>query len=227
MKAKANFKNTGKLFQKMLDEYQITTYRLGKMTGTDPTKFIKIVNGETAPSFSTLADIKEVIPSLNINFLITGQLPIRHAEETFYTTDTSFIDVPFVPVKAYATFAESGQSATINDLTTIKILKDAVSNVKKPIVIEVAGDSMSERINDGDRILMEEMDPSEWEYLSNGTFVFVYRSYVVVKRLKESIFSTGGIFKLYSDNPKFTMMEVRVDDVRHLYKVHAIVYSKI
>lgn len=105
--------------------------------------------------------------------------------------------------------------------------KEAVSFLKKPVVIEVSGNSMSPQLVDGARVIATEISHADWLYQSGGVFAVVYRDFFVIKRIRENELLTKQYLTLHSDNPLGGSVSVPAQDLRGLWKVHGIVYAPV
>lgn len=59
----------------LLEELNITAYRISKSTGKGVRKYQAMLNGETKPSFETFIEIISVFPEINEKYIFRGEEP--------------------------------------------------------------------------------------------------------------------------------------------------------
>lgn len=138
-----------------------------------------------------------------------------------------WIDVPFVPLHARATFAESFLDTNVKEIEIVRIQKRPGINYNKARVFEVDGDSMEPTLVSGEQVLCEVIDPSNWRF-TTGVVVVAFGNMVVIKRIKDNDLINGKLV-LWSDNEqggKITLSK-DTDEIRRMYKVKYTVYKPI
>ncbi|WP_270487856.1 helix-turn-helix domain-containing protein [Butyricimonas synergistica] len=138
-----------------------------------------------------------------------------------------WIDVPFVPLHARATFAESFLDTNVKEIEIVRIQKRPGINYNKARVFEVDGDSMEPTLVSGEQVLCEVIDPSNWRF-TTGVVVVAFGNMVVIKRIKDNDLTNGKLV-LWSDNEqggKITLSK-DTDEIRRMYKVKYTVYKPI
>lgn len=168
-----------------------------------------------------------IIDKLNVNpiWFETGEgemLKSNFTQSDVRNVDTqtmNWIQIPFIPVHARATFAETFETE-IHELSTLTIPRLPGINYENGKVFEVDGDSMDPTLITGEQVFCEYVDPADWKYITGPVVVAFGNNLIVVKRIKENNLSNGEL-TLWSDNEmggKFTL-HTEQDQIRRMYKV--------
>ena len=176
-----------------------------------------------------------IIDKLNVNpiWFETGEgemLKSNFTQSDVRNVDTqtmNWIQIPFIPVHARATFAETFETE-IHELSTLTIPRLPGINYENGKVFEVDGDSMDPTLSTGEQVFCEYVDPADWKYITGPVVVAFGNNLIVVKRIKENNLSNGEL-TLWSDNEmggKFTL-HTEQDQIRRMYKVRYTVYKPI
>ena len=176
-----------------------------------------------------------IIDKLNVNpiWFETGEgemLKSNFTQSEVRNVDTqtmNWIQIPFIPVHARATFAETFETE-IHELSTLTIPRLPGINYENGKVFEVDGDSMDPTLITGEQVFCEYVDPADWKYITGPVVVAFGNNLIVVKRIKENNLSNGEL-TLWSDNEmggKFTL-HTEQDQIRRMYKVRYTVYKPI
>ena len=176
-----------------------------------------------------------IIDKLNVNpiWFETGEgemLKSNFTQSDVRNVDTqtmNWIQIPFIPVHARATFAETFETE-IHELSTLTIPRLPGINYENGKVFEVDGDSMDPTLITGEQVFCEYVDPADWKYTTGPVVVAFGNNMIVVKRIKENNLSNGEL-TLWSDNEmggKFTL-HTEQDQIRRMYKVRYTVYKPI
>ena len=181
----------------------------------------------------TIEKILHTYTDLNKVWLLTGegemlksnlnQSDVRNVE----TQNMNWIQIPFIPVHARATFAETFETE-VRELSTLTIPRLPGINYKNGKVFEVDGDSMDPTLITGEQVFCEYVDPADWKYTTGPVVVAFGNNMIVVKRIKENNLVNGEL-TLWSDNEmggKFTL-HTEQDQIRRMYKVRYTVYKPI
>ena len=155
-----------------------------------------------------------IIDKLNVNpiWFETGEgemLKSNFTQSDVRNVDTqtmNWIQIPFIPVHARATFAETFETE-IHELSTLTIPRLPGINYENGKVFEVDGDSMDPTLITGEQVFCEYVDPADWKYITGPVVVAFGNNLIVVKRIKENNLSNGEL-TLWSDNEmggKFTL----------------------
>lgn len=217
--------------KQIFDALGITIYQIAKELGENPSKFYNILNGRAKPSYDTIMSLLACYPQISADFLIRGTLPVLNSPEAnarLMPVDDDMREIPFVPVKFYATFVES-YSDTLNptDMASFRVRKPLMKSYKNPVVLEISGSSMSPQLTDGAKVLAVPVGENDWEYQSGGVYAVMYRDYFVVKRIRDNELLTRKYLTLHSDNPNGGNVTVPLSDIRGLWKIVAIVEAPV
>ncbi len=176
-----------------------------------------------------------IIDKLNINpiWFETGKGEMLKSNFTqsdvrnVNTQTMNWIQIPFIPVHARATFAETFETE-IHELSSITIPRLPGINYENGKVFEVDGDSMDPTLITGEQVFCEYVDPADWKYITGPVVIAFGNNLIVVKRIKENNLANGEL-TLWSDNEmggKLTL-HTEQDQIRRMYKVRYTVYKPI
>ena len=176
-----------------------------------------------------------IIDKLNINpiWFETGKgemLKSNFTQSDVRNVDTqtmNWIQIPFIPVHARTTFAETFETE-IHELSSITIPRLPGINYENGKVFEVDGDSMDPTLITGEQVFCEYVDPADWKYITGPVVIAFGNNLIVVKRIKENNLANGEL-TLWSDNEmggKLTL-HTEQDQIRRMYKVRYTVYKPI
>lgn len=157
-------------------------------------------------------------------FTLSGNVSNVHPVEV---ENSNWIEVPFVPLHARASFAETYFDSNVNEVETIKIRKRPGIKYEKAKIFEVDGDSMEPTLVSGEQVLCEIIDPANWKF-TTGVVVVAFGNMVVIKRIKDNELSNGKLV-LWSDNElggKITLSN-ETEEIRRIYKVKYSIYKPI
>ena len=217
--------------KQVFDALGITIYQIAKELGENPSKFYNILNGRAKPSYDTIMSLLACYPQISADYLIRGIMPVLTSPEAnarLMNQSDETMEVPFVPVKFYATFVESyadGYAAT--DAEMFRVRKAVAKGHKETVVLEISGNSMSPQLAHGAKVLAVPVSENNWEYQSGGVFAVMYRDYFVVKRIRDNELITRKYLTLHSDNPNGGNVTVPLQDIRGLWKIVAIVEAPV
>ncbi|MCY1522128.1 hypothetical protein D9M68_569730 [compost metagenome] len=160
--------------------------------------------------------------------LINGNDPkmLNISNATIVTDDPQTIDLPLITVTARASF---NYDTFVDDRTTVetaRVYKTRIKGLRKPILLDIDGDSMSPQLNPGTRVLASEVDSSDWQYIT-GVVAVSFKNQFVVKRIKENISIETNNITLYSDNEKGGFFIVSMSDINAIWKITEIVKAKV
>lgn len=157
-------------------------------------------------------------------FILSGNVSNVHPVEV---ENSDWIEVPFVPLHARASFAETYFDSNVNEVETIKIRKRPGIKYEKAKIFEVDGDSMEPTLVSGEQVLCEIIDPANWKF-TTGVVVVAFGNMVVIKRIKDNELANGKLV-LWSDNElggKITLSN-ETEEIRRMYKVKYSIYKPI
>lgn len=169
----------------------------------------------------------------NANFIFTGEGTLFQPEpgmqaKYFNGEGANFGTLPFVPVRAVATFVSNYASDWQHEPeTTWPVIADIALKFKNGIVIEISGDSMADQIRSGSKVIAVPVPIGDWVYQSGGVYAVIYRDYFVVKRIRDNQLLRQNYLELHSDNPKGGTMSVAAADIRGMWKVVKIIDADV
>ncbi|WP_460936243.1 LexA family transcriptional regulator [Spirosoma humi] len=217
--------------KQVFDALGITIYQIAKELGENPSKFYNILNGRAKPSYDTIMSLLACYPQISADYLIRGITPILNAPQAnarIMPSDDDTIEVPFVPVKFYASFVETfSDGISTNDIESFRVRKPIMKGHKNGVVLEISGSSMSPQLTHGAKVLAIPVSENNWEYQSGGVYAVMYRDYFVVKRIRDNELLTRKYLTLHSDNPNGGNVTVPLQDIRALWKIVAIVEAPV
>ncbi len=231
LKKSANSVTIQDRLKQVFDALGITIYQISKELGENPSKFYNILNGRAKPSYDTIMSLLACYPQISADFLIRGIMPVLNSPEAnarLMPVHDDTVEVPFVPVKFYATFVESfGDSVRSTDAEVFRVRKPLMKSHKNAVVLEISGNSMSPQLAHGAKVLAIPVGENNWEYQSGGVYAVMYRDYFVVKRIRDNELLTRKYLTLHSDNPNGGNVTVPLQDIRGLWKIVAIVEAPV
>ena len=219
--------------KQVFDALGMTIYQISKDLGENPSKFYNILSGRAKPSYDTIMSLLACYPQIRADFLLRGIHPVLadgtdSSNSKFVVTDENLIEVPFVPIKFYASFVETyTEGFRKMDMDTYRVRSSSVRSNKPAVVIEISGNSMTPQLGNGAKVLAEQVDQSNWEYQSGGIYAVMYRDYFVVKRIRDNELMTKKYLTLHSDNPLGGSVTVGHKDLRGIWKIISIVDSPV
>ena len=217
--------------RQLFDKLGLTIYQIAKDTNENPSKFYNILNGRAKPSYDTILTLLDKYPQISADYIFRGIKPILTVEKPFelaIVPESDMVEIPFVPVRFYASFIESvSEGLRANDLGAFRVEKALAATYPTAIVIEIAGNSMSPQLVSGAKVMAVPVDEGNWVYQSGGVFAVMYRNYLVIKRIRENNLLTQQQLTLYSDHPNGGSVTISGSDLRGLWKVVRIVEAPV
>lgn len=218
----------------VFDALNLSIYQVAKDLGENSSKFYNILSGRAKPSYDTVMSLLGQYPQIRADFLLRGTLPVLTTEPETVTNgqlvlaDDDIIELPFVPIKFYASFIENiTEGVQPHAMETYRVRKPVERMPRQPVVIEISGNSMSPQLVNGAKVMAVEVDSTDWEYQSGGVYAVIYRDYFVVKRIKENELLTRKVLTLHSDHPNGGTVTVALGDLRGIWKVVSIVEAPV
>jgi transcriptional regulator with XRE-family HTH domain len=144
--------------------------------------------------------------------------------------DINVRDVPVLPIRARATFAESYADDSYKYEPEEMLAVVGIPDTKEfsdPLIVEIDGDSMDPTLKYGALYLATPVPRDDWQYMASDVYCFVYRSSFVVKRVKDNTLLKEGLLTLHSDNPNGGTITIRGQDIRAVWRVRWGVYVPI
>lgn len=225
----------------LLNNKKCTPYRVWKDTGVTQQLLSKYLSGKVAPSSNNLQKLAQYF-EVSTDWLLTGLGDMRPdtADQGLVLAEKfannvkevdvqrmKWISIPFIPVHARASFAESFET-NVHETESVLIPRIPGINYENGRIFEVDGDSMEPTLITGERVFCEYVDPADWKYITGPVVVAFGNNMVVVKRIKENNLVKGEL-TLTSDNEiggKITLASEQ-DQIRLIYKVKYTVYKPI
>ena len=217
--------------KQVFDALGITIYQIAKELGENPSKFYNILNGRAKPSYDTIMSLLACYPQISADYLIRGNLPVLNSPEAnanMVSADEATVEIPFVPVRFYATFVESfADGGNALETEPFRVRKPVVKGHKNAVILEISGNSMSPQLAHGAKVLAVPVSESDWQYQSGGVYAVMYRDYFVVKRVRDNELITRNYLTLHSDNPNGGNVTVPLQDMRGMWKIVTIVEAPV
>ncbi|WP_337045435.1 S24 family peptidase [Emticicia sp. 17c] len=145
-----------------------------------------------------------------------------------YTRELKHIELPYISVKARATFVNSlNEDIPVVFDTYSVLITDENEDMSDQIVFAIDGDSMEPFYTKGMLVRAKKVPPSDWIYISSGVYIVHYaKVFLVVKRVKTNELQSTGFLRLHSDN-EITggSIEVAGKDIHNIWKIVWIVGS--
>jgi transcriptional regulator with XRE-family HTH domain len=157
-------------------------------------------------------------------------------KEAEILTNMHCVEVPIVPVYAYASFLHGHDDTEYMDsLPTMSVILDRKYGKDGFLIFEVKGNSMDDGTNrsllDGDKILVKELDSDYFRTKlkdDSNFFVIIHRTDgIVVKQIVEHKIEEG-LIRCHSINPspQYHDFEIDLREVSRIFRVAAIVGRK-
>lgn len=217
--------------KQVFDALGITIYQIAKELGENPSKFYNILNGRAKPSYDTIMSLLACYPQISADYLIRGIMPVLKSPEAnarLMSADEDTMEIPFIPVKFYASFVESfADGISTADAELFRVRKSVTKGHKQAVVLEISGNSMSPQLAHGAKVLAVPVSENNWEYQSGGVYAVMYRDYFVVKRIRDNELLTRKYLMLHSDNPNGGNVTVPLQDIRGIWKIVSIVEAPV
>lgn len=216
--------------KKIIEALNLTTYQIAKILDENSSKFYNIMNGKTKPSYDTILKIIEKYPEISSDYLFKGVGPIiiESKKEGALLENLEYLEIPFLPIKFYASFIENvNQSLTFDNFEKYSVLKSSLKNKKTPVVIEIQGNSMSPLLQNGNKVIATQISYEDWSYITGGVYAIVYRDFFVVKRIKDNDILNKNQLILYSDNVKNGNITIPVGEIKAIWKVTNIIDAQV
>ena len=188
--------------------------------------FSRIWHDGGLPKAETLKRIKE-LKGCSIDWLLTGEgepFPVQVVEPAHDTLGNPVNADDFVYVPRYAIEAAAGYGCLVNNeepLFTLAFRKDWINSMISPevrglSVISVKGDSMEGVLNDGDTILVQQMN----HIRRDGLYLLRINDNLLVKRLQ---LMPGNVVNVISANDAYPAFQIQLgamgEDVQIIGKV--------
>lgn len=205
---------------------------IGKLLGySNESSFSQVLNGKV----NIPNDLIDRIANLNedIKNFITESRKIKTFNENpktnakIVSNDPQTIELPLITVSARASFDYEVFNDNHNTIyETADVYKIRIKGLKKPILIDIDGDSMGPQLKANTRVLADEVDCSDWQYITGVVAVF-FKKQFVIKRIRENNSIETNTITLYSDNEIGGVFTVAMKDITAIWKIIEIVKAKV
>ena len=167
---------------------------------------------------------------VDVLYLLTGEkapsgsLSVREAAPAYRISTP---DVEYVYVPRYDVQASAGSGAVVNDESIVDslafkrdwIVRALGLDPARLALINVAGDSMTPTISDGDLILL---DTRPMTHRAEGIYVISHDNALLVKRLRVRL---NGDVEIISDNPRYGSETITGEQLTRLRIVGRVVWQ--
>ena len=181
-------------------------------------KIYNIVGGRGKPGYETIQQILTAYPRLNANWLLKGQKPILHESSAIIEGTGSVSSEVKLPLYE-AGNGYSGQQESYS----LPVLADQEANYSSAVVVRLTDNSMLPKYPVGMRLLAKPVPAAEWDYINSMLVMVLYRSTLVVRRIKENDLISKSYLTLYADSDEAGYVLVRRDDIKSIWQVVDIV----
>jgi len=167
--------------------------------------------------------------NLNKEWWETGDGEMFLSDQTnanLVSNNPQTIELPLISISARASFDYEVFNDNNGATETAPVYTTRINGLKKPVLIDVDGDSMGPQLKAGTRVLADEVDCSDWQYITGVVAVF-FKKQFVVKRIKENHSIQTNTITLHSDNETGGVFTVAMNDIIAIWKVIKIVDSNI
>lgn len=197
----------------------ISQYENGKIS-VRPAKLKKI-----ADLFKVSEDW--LLTGMDAEGVTANEPPALYGMELFDFSE--YVDLPFVPVPARATFVEMvahlGKQSHFDSYRLYNPTKEV--KTKPSYVIEVNGDSMEPQLRHGAKVLAIEVPKGDWCYQTGKVYAVAFDNQFVIKRISDNALTLNNTLKLVSDNPKGGSLIVTGEQLRGMWRIIKVIDSGV
>ncbi|MCZ2480052.1 XRE family transcriptional regulator [Aquirufa nivalisilvae] len=237
-----NNKTVGERIAELLIQNGLSRYQLSKMTGLSEPGIGKIILKNSKPNRSTIIKIADAL-KVNSDWLLTGEGSMKSIavagangvlskkQEVKQVDSSKFMEVPYVSAIAQAGFMNGHFYNHLEELDTMLLPQEFEKG--NYIVVEIVGESMNDgtdkSINDGDKLLLKEVEmPLNGHGLNfrQNIFVIVSHEGIVCKQITKHDVEKG-IITLHSWNSSYEDYQLNLSSVQKLFYVKKIVERRV
>ena len=200
------------IVDKILSELNLKASKFAKEISVHPTQIYDLQSGKTKSITPSMADkILAAYPQFSKLWLITGEGEMlnsykmeSNAELVGIAKAASLDELPmvrFFEVTPTATFQEfcAGMSEEPSMINIMPMHGEHVDD--SYCAFEIYGESMAPQIQNGARVLCQEIRPTKWHTIRSGVVVIAYGNEFVIKRIIKNDLDQDNTLTLGSDNP--------------------------
>jgi repressor LexA len=219
MESTNNEVNFSKWFADAFAALDVNPAEVAKKIGINNAKLYNILSGKFRPGYETVQQILNAYPRLNANWLLKGQLPILHnsgAEIVGVASNQKLLTLPLLfPTSHF-------DSMSVTDTYSV-LANDPTQSFSDCVVVKLTDSSMSPRYPPGMRLLARPVKTADWDHINSTLTLVLYRTTLVVRRIKENELPTKNLITLHADNSDSGFVIVKREDLRSLWQIIDIV----
>lgn len=207
----------------MLSKKEISVTFLAKTVGANQKTLNNQINGDTSLSASTILLIKQVIPEIDFDWLLTGEGPMLKSDKSKESlpvaspTDNPEEGIPLIPVSAMAG-ALSGEQTVLEyecERYVVPVFKGA------DFLIPVKGSSMYPKYSSGDIVACKRVNMSGLFFQWGKVYVIDTDQGGLIKRIKRG--SDPDHILIVSDNEAYEPFELPLSSVHSVAIVLGVI----
>lgn len=207
----------------LLAKKQISITSLSRSVGANQKTLNNQINGGTALSASTILLIKQVIPEIDFDWLLTGDGPMLNSEKIAdqtplaSPTDNPEEGIPLIPVSAMAG-ALSGEQTVLEyecERYVVPVFRGA------DFLIPVKGSSMYPKYSSGDIVACKRVNMSGLFFQWGKVYVIDTDQGGLIKRIKRG--SDPDHILIVSDNEAYEPFELPLSSVHSVAIVLGVI----
>lgn len=207
----------------LLAKKQISITSLSRSVGANQKTLNNQINGGTALSASTILLIKQVIPEIDFDWLLTGEGPMLKSDKSKESlpvaspTDNPEEGIPLIPVSAMAG-ALSGEQTVLEyecERYVVPVFKGA------DFLIPVKGSSMYPKYSSGDIVACKRVSMSGLFFQWGKVYVIDTDQGGLIKRIKRG--SDPDHILIVSDNESYEPFELPLSSVHSVAIVLGVI----
>lgn len=211
-------------FFEAIDKAGITAYRISKdIQSLSAAKISNARTGKNEIGIETVTSVCSFYPSINANYIITGNgTPLHEAEPS----DKKRVGIPLVSQYAQGGYLTGyGDAEYLQSLPLIDFTPDRTMTGNY-LAFEVRGDSMDDGTKDGyeqgEILICREVAPHLWKdsklHINRRDFVIIHVDGILIKRIIDHDVENHTIV-IHSLNPTYQDKTLDLADVRQLFSV--------
>jgi len=184
-------------------------YALIKKAGFSPGATHKWLSGKSEPGLYKIVAVAKVA-DVRLEWLATGQGPMRDEESDRYSTDTETIFIPFYDLQTLTGQSEVGEGTSAPPKYLAfqsALLRDKAGLSHEDLVlVAVVGDAMEPTLKQGDVALLNR---AKAHVPDDGLYVLLMDGTMLVKRLRKR---PGRKVQVISDNEAYGSFDLDLAD---------------